>query len=518
MTTLTSLRARLALLVCAAVAGTLLLATVSAWQIRSRVLDGKRRELVNAVQTAFAVVSAYQRKAASGEMPLEKAQEAAKQVLLSARYGDRGADYFYAYQLDGVNIVLPSKPDWAGKNMIGKVLDASGTDVILAMTQAIKQSANGEAFVRVNFPHPGETVPAPKLQYVRLVPDWNWMVGSGLYLDDAEAQGRAALLWNLGATLAGLVALAALGFIISRSVLRQIGGEPHLARGMMREVAHGNLGVAVPAAPPGSLLEGLGETVVALRKTVDQVRGAAAAIGTASTQIAAGSMDLSSRSERVAANLQQTAATVEELNGTVAGTSDSARRASGLAARASDTAGNGRSVIGNVVSTMDGINESSRRISEIIGVIDGIAFQTNILALNAAVEAARAGEQGRGFAVVAGEVRTLARRSAQAAREIKALIVESVARVETGTQLVSQAEASMGEIVTSVARVRTIIDEIAAATRGQSNGIAQVNLAIAEIDRTTQQNAALVEESSAATASLNEQTLSLSRSMAAFKL
>ena len=512
-----SLRQRLGLLVAVAAAGMVLLAGTCAWQLRAKVLDGRRRELVAVVQAAYSIVEGYQRQAAAGQMPTAQAQEAARQALLAARYGDEGKDYLYAYTTDGVNVVMPVKPEWQGQQMIGKVIDASGTDVIAAITQAAKDNPSG-AFVQVLFPHPGGTVPAPKLQYVRVVPGWNWMIGSGLYMDEAQAQALAALVASAGVSLAALVALATIGWAISRGVLRQIGGEPVSARRLMREVARGNLAIPATGAAPGSLLADLDDTIHALRTTVDQVRHAAAGIATASSEIASGGMDLSSRTERVASSLQETAATVEQLSGTVAATSDSSRRANELAARASETADAGSAVMRNVAETMARINDSASRIADIIGVIDGIAFQTNILALNAAVEAARAGDQGRGFAVVASEVRTLARRSAQAAREIKGLIAESVERVGAGTALVSSAGESMGDIVGSVARVRAIIDEIAAATREQSNGIEQVNRAVADIDRATQENAALVEEASAATASLKEQAASLDRSIGVFSV
>src|SRR5262249_29650469 len=237
----------------------------------------------------------------------------------------------------------------------------------------------------------------------------------------------------------------------------------------------------------------------------------------ASGQIAAGNHDLSSRTEQTASNLQETAASMEELTGTVTHTADSARKANELASSATAAAARGGEVVGQGVSAMEEINASSRRIGDITGVIDGIAFQTNILALNAAVEAARAGEQGRGFAVVASEVRSLAQRSANAAREIKQLIAESVERVESGTRLVGEAGTSMSDIVTSVQHVSAIINEITHAAGEQSSGIGQVNVAVSELDRMTQQNAALVEESAAAAESLKEQARRLAEVVQVFR-
>jgi methyl-accepting chemotaxis protein len=251
---------------------------------------------------------------------------------------------------------------------------------------------------------------------------------------------------------------------------------------------------------------------------VGQVRSSTDNISTASTEIATGNLDLSQRTEQTASNLQQAASSMEQLTGTVKQSADSARQANQLASSAAEVAARGRAVVTQVVSTMDEINASSKKISDIIGVIDGIAFQTNILALNAAVEAARAGEQGRGFAVVASEVRSLAQRSADAAKEIKTLIGASVEKVDSGSRLVADAGQSMKDIVSSVQRVTDIIGEITAASTEQSDGIGQVNGSVVQLDKMTQQNAALVEESAAAAESLKDQAQRLATVVAAFRL
>jgi methyl-accepting chemotaxis protein len=255
-----------------------------------------------------------------------------------------------------------------------------------------------------------------------------------------------------------------------------------------------------------------------LLRMVREIRGGSDAIATASSQIAAGNHDLSSRTEQQAGALEETASSMEELNATVSHTADNARQASQLAAAASIVAGRGGAVVAQVVETMASIDASSKKISDIIGVIDGIAFQTNILALNAAVEAARAGEQGRGFAVVASEVRNLAHRSAAAAKEIKELISDSVEKVDSGARLVGEAGATMGEIVGSVQRVTDIIGQITAATGEQRSGIGQINQAISQMDQVTQQNAALVEEAAAASAAMQDQAQQLARVVSVFKL
>lgn len=266
------------------------------------------------------------------------------------------------------------------------------------------------------------------------------------------------------------------------------------------------------------LLNSLNSMSASLSGMVSQVRAAADGIATGSQEIAAGDMDLSSRTESQASALEQTAASMEELGSTVHKNADSAREANQLALNASSVAVRGGEVVGQVVATMKGINDASRKIADIIGVIDGIAFQTNILALNAAVEAARAGEQGRGFAVVASEVRSLAQRSADAAREIKSLIAANVERVEAGTAQVDRAGSTMQEVVSSIRRVTDIMGEISTASREQSLGVEQVGEAVSSLDQTTQQNAALVEQIAASAAGLKSQADNLVRIVSAFKV
>jgi methyl-accepting chemotaxis protein len=315
-----------------------------------------------------------------------------------------------------------------------------------------------------------------------------------------------------------MLAIGAIGWLIARNVLSQLGGEPATAIAVMSEVANGNLAVDVPASAPGSLLDSLSRMVQSVRSTVLQVRQSADSIQNASSEVATGNQDLSQRTEQTASSLQQAASSMEQLTGTVKQSADSARQANQLAASAAEVAARGGVAVSQVVTTMDEINASSRKIVDIIGVIDGIAFQTNILALNAAVEAARAGEQGRGFAVVASEVRSLAGRSADAAKEIKSLIGASVEKVEGGSKLVADAGKTMHEIVGSVKRVSDIIGEITAASAEQSQGIGEVNGSVAQLDQMTQQNAALVEESAAAAESLRDQATKLAEVVATFRL
>ncbi len=319
--------------------------------------------------------------------------------------------------------------------------------------------------------------------------------------------------------VAALVIGGVIASLITRGVLQTMGGEPADASAVARSIAAGELGVSIATRreDQSSVLFAMKEMRDSLVDIVSRVRASTVTIATGSAEIASGNQDLSSRTEQQASSLAETAASMEQLTATVKQNADNARQANQLALSASSVAVKGGSVVAQVVDTMESINASSRKISDIIGVIDGIAFQTNILALNAAVEAARAGEQGRGFAVVATEVRNLAQRSAAAAKEIKTLIGDSVDKVDIGSKLVVEAGSTMGEIVNSVRRVTDIMADIMAASVEQSAGIEQVNLAIGQMDQVTQQNAALVEEAAAAAESLQEQAGELARTVAIFK-
>ena len=356
-----------------------------------------------------------------------------------------------------------------------------------------------------------------------------------VYIDAATQlfryeQSRSAAVGHrvadqLASTKMSLVAAAAvcavmaciLGWLMARSIVQPLS----LARESAHRIAGGDLSVDVPPGSQdevGQLLRAIGAMQDALRRLVGDIRASVESIGVASAEVAAGNQDLSARTEQATANLQQTANSVEQISSTMLKSSEAAAEADRFARSASEVAGEGGQAVLRVVSTMGTISQGSQRIGDIVGVIDGIAFQTNILALNAAVEAARAGEQGRGFAVVASEVRALAQRSATAAKEIKDLIAQSVERVATGAREAQEAGRTIEAVVASVQRVSGIVSEITLAASEQSRGISEVNQAVAQLDRVTQQNAALVEQSAAAATSLKDQAAALSRSVQRFKL
>ncbi|MFM9434996.1 methyl-accepting chemotaxis protein [Janthinobacterium sp. CG_23.3] len=345
-----------------------------------------------------------------------------------------------------------------------------------------------------------------------------------LNIDGGAAASEAADRTYGNARLSAIVMLAGsvlIGMLLALWVARIVSRPLNAAVGLARRVAGGDLTADIQVASSdetGQLMQALKDMNASLLRLVGQVRSGTDTIATASSEIAAGNQDLSSRTEQQASSLEETASSMEQLTATVRQNADNARQANTLAASASGIALRGGTVVGEVVGTMASINESSKKIVDIIAVIDGIAFQTNILALNAAVEAARAGEQGRGFAVVASEVRNLAQRSAAAAKDIKTLIGDSVEKVGAGSRLVNQAGSTMDEIVASITRVTDIMSEITAASQEQSAGIEQVNQAIAQMDQVTQQNAALVEQAAAAAESMQDQARTLAEVVGVFKL
>ncbi|MET0982730.1 MAG: methyl-accepting chemotaxis protein [Telluria sp.] len=477
-------------------------------------LDERKAQLSSAGDMALSITKEYAALAASGAMPEAEAKKQALARVKSMRYGDAG--YFTVLDSQAV-LMHPIKPALVG-TAPAAMKDPNGVGVYLDALAATQGGKSG--FTIYQWAKPGSDKPVPKLAYNNGYQPWDWTFMTGLYIDDLDAAFYHDLI------IAGIM-LAVVGIgltigitLIGRSIERSIGGDPEVAAAIARRIADGDLDIEVVtrAGDQSSLMfaiKGMRDNLVGI---VGRVRAGTETIATASNEMAAGNLDLSSRTEQQASSLEETAASMEELTSTVRQTADNARHANELATSAAQVAQQGGSVVGQVVGTMTAINESSKKIVDIISVIDGIAFQTNILALNAAVEAARAGEQGRGFAVVAAEVRNLAQRSASAAKEIKSLIGDSVEKVDAGAKLVDQAGATMNEIVGSVQRVATIITEIMNATQEQTAGIGEVNTAVAQMDQVTQQNAALVEEAAAASESMQVQAAQLAQVVSVFRL
>ncbi|MEO8169789.1 MAG: methyl-accepting chemotaxis protein [Oxalobacteraceae bacterium] len=403
-----------------------------------------------------------------------------------------------------------------GKGLLTASVDTRAS-YVAALDQVLKLQADGKKEDAVTFlldnVHPSQSAYMDKI--AALITYQQELMEADRQLAEETYHDARNLMSILGVLAMALGAL--LAWWVARSITRPINEAVKVAQ----TVAAGDLTSRIEVHSKdetGQLLRALKDMNSSLQNIVGQVRIGTDTIATASSQIAAGNLDLSSRTEQQASSLEETASSMEELTSTVKQNGDNARQANQLAASASDVAVKGGQVVSQVVDTMASINESSKKITDIISVIDGIAFQTNILALNAAVEAARAGEQGRGFAVVATEVRNLAQRSAAAAKEIKVLIDDSVEKVDVGSKLVNQAGTTMGEIVASVKRVTDIMGEITAASQEQEAGIGQINQAIAEIDTVTQQNAALVEEAAAAAESLQDQAGNLAHVVSVFRL
>ncbi|GLU32076.1 methyl-accepting chemotaxis protein [Trinickia caryophylli] len=487
----------------------------AAWQTRSITLTERKAAIRDVVEAADSLVAEYAKMAERHELTEEQARQQAMARLATIRFPGNG--YLMITTAAPVVIMHPTLADLRNKD-VSQYADTDGKRFFVDLVKVAQ--ADGQGFVDYMARLPGKKDRVPKLSFVKRFAPWDWYLISGLYVNDIDAAFRADLMRYLVAVLLigalGSVALVA----IIRNVKRSLGGEPGYAADVAHAIAGGDLTQSVHVAPDdrGSMLLAMQTMQRRLVEAIRRIRGSTETIEEAVRQIAAGNLDLSSRTEEQAASLGETAASMEQLTATVKQNADNARQANRMADETSRVAAEGGDAVGQVVTTMQSIAESSSRVVDIIAVIEGIAFQTNILALNAAVEAARAGEQGRGFAVVAGEVRNLARRSADAAKEIKTLIEDSAGRVENGKALVEVAGAKMHTLVQSVERVGSIIHEISAASEEQSRGIEQVNIAIAQMDQTTQQNAAMVEEAAAAAQSMEEQARTLSDVVNAFRL
>jgi len=508
-----SVAARLRFLAFFGIACLLALAVWQAIDIYRSEYAAKQQATRQSVEVAHGVLQWAHAQESTGQLDRPAAQALAREALSRLRYS--GGEYFWINDFDARVVMHPIKPELNGQDG-RQIRDANGVALFVAFAETGRR--DGAGFVSYLWPKPGHDEAVEKLSYVKAFEPWGWVVGSGIYLDDLRAS-----LWRHVGQLA-LVVLAALlvAALISHRVSRSILDGLSSAIDVSRAIAQGDIGREVQVVrgqgEVTQLMQALSDMAQQLRRMVTLVQSSAQGVQTAASEIAAGTADLSGRTEQTASSLQATAATMAQIHGTVVQNAQSARQAGEISATAASTAVDGSRLVGEVVSTMEQITTSSTRIADITGVIDGIAFQTNILALNAAVEAARAGEHGRGFAVVATEVRQLATRSAEAAREIKGLIGESVERVRSGGELVDRAGQTIQRIVASVQELHALLATMERANQEQATGVGQVNQAVAGLDEATQRNSALVEQSAAAADAMREQSRQLLAAVQAFRL
>jgi methyl-accepting chemotaxis protein len=510
-----SLNARVVLVVVVVIAGLTGLTVMNAFESRARQMEGLERTLSSEIQAAISVATAYEKRATAGEFSDAEARRLALRDIEAMRW-DGGTGYIFAFDSGMTMRMHPLKKDLVGKN-IARETDARGKPHYRLMAEGNLE--NGHTLIRYTQIMPDGSG-KDKITYSQLFKPWGLNFCAGAYFDDIDAQFRHSLEVNLAKAAAVGLLVILMVWLSMRSIRRSIGGEPDFAVKMASRIADGDLTVEDGNGnfAGGSLLDALARMRARITGIVGEVQHGSQAVSTAARQIAKGNDDLSQRTQEQASSLEETAASMEEMTSTVKQNAENASYANQLAGGAREQAERGGEVAARAVEAMGEINASSRKIADIVGLIDEIAFQTNLLSLNAAVEAARAGEQGRGVAVVASEVRSRSQRSAAAAREIKGLIIESVQRVQAGSVLVDESGAALAGIVDSVKKVTDIVAEIAAASQEQSSGIDQVNRAVMQMDEVTQQNAALVEEAAAAARAMQEQANELQRQMTFFRL
>ncbi|MEA9392112.1 methyl-accepting chemotaxis protein [Acerihabitans sp. TG2] len=494
-------------LVC--LAGTLFVGSV---KVKENQLTLRKTELQDVSQLALGVVKVQADLVANGLISQEEAQQRAIQTIKNLRYGKTG--YFTVLNTQAQVIMHPINAKLIGKG--ADVTDANGVYIFRDMVAVTRD--NNAGYTTYVFPRPGETTPQPKIAYNIPWSPWGWVITTGLYVDDIDEAFWVSLYQNIIEFVAISILLSMFVYVINRSTLLTLGGEPRYAVEVAARIASGDLSHAVDkkANDSSSLIYEMDTMREQLTTVIEDIRAGADLINASTHDIVAGNHEIVTHSEQQAISLERTSSSMEEITAAVKQNAENSGQARELARGAVDIASRGGVLMQNVNDSMNGISESASKIASIIEVVNGIAFQTNILALNAAVEAARAGEQGRGFAVVAGEVRSLALRCSQAAQEIKSLVEESMARVNSGSSQIKLAGSNIDDMIEAVQLVSDIMSQISVATDEQSKGISDVNEAVVQIDAVTHQNSVLVQQAVAAASALEEQTRRLTETVAFF--
>jgi len=483
------------------------------WNARAQTMQSRQDDTRHAVEVAYGVLQWAHTLETSGQMPRSQAQQLAMQAVAKLRYN--GSEYFWINDMRPFVLMHPIKPELDGKDASGNK-DPNGKALFVAFVDKVR--ADGQGFVDYQWPKPGQQAPVDKLSFVKGFAPWGWVIGSGIYIDDVQRETRSYLLRYALVLALTTAAMLLLSGSITRSIVQGLRQAVDMARAIAAGDISGCCAHRKSSDEVGELLQVMDTMSQNLRQMVGVVQEASSNMQTAAREIASGNTDLSERTEQTSLSLQQTLDSVQHINDSAERTALSAGEAARLSHDAAETAVQGNTVVSQVIQTMDQIAASSSRIADITGVIDGIAFQTNILALNAAVEAARAGEQGRGFAVVASEVRALAQRSATAAKEIKDLIGASVERVSAGSELVGHAGDTMQKVVSSVQQVQTLVHGMSDVNTALTASVQAIQQSMSDLTHNTHQNAALVEQSAASAQSLHEQADRLTQAVTVFRL
>ncbi len=480
--------------------------------IEKMLMKEKQASLNNITNIALSLVKNLDERSQKGEFSPEEAQQRAKEALRGLRYA--GDEYIFVSNLDAGIVMHPIKPELEGKSG-ADIKDPNGKALFVEMAKVAKEK--GEGTVDYMWPKVGQTAPAPKLSYIQLYKPWGWVIGTGIYVDDVAKQ-ISTIRYGI---IIALVVCSALILFFSWFVARKIRRALVEAVDASNQIAEGDLTVAIEVKSrdeTGQLLGAMHEMINGIKSVVNQTIEASHQVSQAADQISEANQSFSQKITEQAASVEETTATMEEMSASIKSTAENSREASNLARNSKTLADGGSVVMNDTIKAMDDINKSSRKIANISDVIEEIAFQTNLLALNAAVEAARAGEHGKGFAVVAAEIRSLAQRTTQSAKEINSLIEDSSEKTSRGVELAQELSKKLDEIGTSIKKVTDLMDEVAAASQEQSAGINQVNTAMGQVDQATQANASLVEETSAAAEELAAQARSLLDVVSFFKV